>query len=414
MKVLFLEASSGHVVGGSLTGMVHLISGLDRSRYEPVVVLYEDKEVVEELRQLGVRVIVFNKRRLPRDHGLHTNPSYRRVKSVSAVASVLQFVRRAGDFAFETLPTALRLSRVLSAEKPDLVHVCNGYRANLDAIVAARLCRIPCVVHSKGFDKHSFVERGLAGGVAASICMTEAIKSHCVSQGIRPPAYHVIYDGLDLERFKPEKPFGEIRHEFGIEEDGRLVVVVGNLQEWKGQIVVLEALLLLKERIPALTVALVGGVHRSGHDYAERCRRFVEEQGLASRVLFTGARGDVPDVMAAADVVVHSSVRGEPFGRVIIEAMAVGTPVVATRAGGVPEFVHQDKDGLLVEPGDPAALADALVSILENGEVAQALALGGRANAELFSLQRHVDSICAVYDGVIERYHGSPGSGVRA
>ena len=401
MKVLFLEASSGQVVGGSLTGMLELVAGLDRTRYSPTLVLYEEKPVTRQLRAQGIPVRIFSKRRLPKEHALQEKPAYQRAKGYPSVTPLLRGVRAAGTFIFETLPAALRLAAVFRDEQPDLIHVCNGFRGNLDAIVAARIRGIPCVVHCKGFDKHSYFERLFAPGVAAAVCMTVAIEDHCRAEGVRAPEYHVIYDGLDLDRFRPTRDRGDVREELGIAADAPVVGVVGNIQEWKGQHVLLQAMADVVRDVPNAVALVVGGAHRSGRAYADGLRRFVTANGLAKNVVFTGARQDVPDVMNAMDVVVHTSVRGEPFGRVIIEAMSVGRPVIATRAGGVPEFVHDGVDGVLVSPGDAAELAIAVRRLLRDRDLRQQLADGALAAVRNFSLDHHVEEMTRLYDRIM-------------
>ena len=404
MKILFLESSSGQVVGGSLTGMLHLIGGIDRKRYVPTVVLYEEKPVMKQLAARGVRVRVFSKRRLPKEHALQEAPVYQTTKGYPGVTPMLKNLRAAGTFVFETLPAALRLSRILREEAPDIIHVCNGFRGNLDAIVAARICGIPCIVHCKGFDKHSFVERLFAPGVAAAVCMTRAIEDHCKTQKVRPPEYAVIYDGLDLDEFRPTRERSDVREELGIADDVPVVGVVGNIQEWKGQQVLLEAMVDVVKTHPRAVALFVGGAHRSGRSYADGLHRFVEEKGLERNVNFTGAREDVSDLMQCMDVVAHTSIRGEPFGRVIIEGMSVGRPVVATRAGGVPEFVHDGDNGMLVPAGDAQALARMLNRLFEDEELRNRLSRGALRAVQSFSVTHHVGEMVRLYERVAARY----------
>ncbi|MFN2427158.1 MAG: glycosyltransferase [Candidatus Binatia bacterium] len=402
MNVVFLEASSGSVVGGSLTGMLELLRGIDRSRISPAVVLYEHKPCVTNLEAAGIHVSVFGKRRLPKEHALQQKKAYSRAKQRGSVASVLRFFRTTATFLVETLPAALRLRRTLAALHPDLVYVCNGFRGNAEAIVAARLLGVPCVVHSKGFDKFSWVERMLSRSVAGCVSMTRAIEDHCIAGAMSPGFFEVVYDGLDLANFQPRRDAGQVRAELGIPEDAEVAGVVGNLQEWKGQHVLVEAMDLLQKARPRLVALLVGGVHRSGAAYADSLKALAAARGLQSRVLFTGARPDVPDLMNAMDIVVHSSVRGEPFGRVIIEGMAIGKPVVATRAGGVPEFVNDGEDAVLVAPGDAAALATCLDRLLDDASERGRLALAARESAERFALPKHVAAMTAVFERAVE------------
>ncbi|MBI5506852.1 MAG: glycosyltransferase [Deltaproteobacteria bacterium] len=400
MNVVFLEASSGSVVGGSLSGMLELLRGLDRRRISPFVVLYEHKPSTADLVAQGVPVRVFDKRRLPKQHGLEHSASYAKAKQIGAVGALMRGARALATFLVETVPAALRLARLVREARPDLIYVCNGFRGNADAIVAARILRVPCVVHAKGFDKFTFVERMLSRRVALCVSMTKAIEHHCRRGGMRPGAFTVVYDGLDLGAFRPARGAGEVREELAVAADAEVVGVVGNIQQWKGQRVLVDAIDLLRERRPRLVAWLVGGVHRSGLAYAEALRAHLRERGLERRVWLTGSRNDVPDLMAAMDIVVHTSVRGEPFGRVIIEAMAVGRPVIATRAGGVPEFVHEGRDALLTTPGDAAELATAIDRLLGDAGERARLAAAALESVQRFRLDRHVETMCALFEGV--------------
>lgn len=400
MNVAFLEASSGSVVGGSLTGMLELLRGIDRGRIAPFVVLYEEKPVVAELREQGVPVRVVDKRRLPKEHALQSQQAYARAKRIGVFSAVLRAARATATFVLETIPSAWALRAIFREGAVDLVYVCNGFRANADAIVAAISLGKPCVVHAKGFDKFTFVERALSRRVASCVSMTKAIETHCLRGGMRPQQHDVIYDGLDLERFRPRRDRREVRAELGVAEDAELVGVVGNIQEWKGQRVFVDAVARLRSRRPKLVGLIVGGTHRSGAAYAAELRSDVERLGLQERVLFTGARTDVADLMGAMDVLAHTSVRGEPFGRVIIEGMAAGRVVIATRAGGVPEFVRDGEDCVLVTPGDAGELATTLDSVLSDPAHRSRLEAGARISVERFSLAHQVEAMTQLFEEV--------------
>lgn len=414
MNVVFLEASSGSVVGGSLTGMLELLRGIDRTRITPAVVLYEQKSCIPDLEADGIPVSVFHKKRLPKEHSLQERTGYVRAKRVGAFAGLLANARTASTLLLETYPAAFRLSTMLRGYHPDLIYVCNGFRGNADAILASWMLDVPCVVHAKGFDKFSWVERRLSLMVAGCVSMTQAIEDHCRAGGMRPGFFEVVYDGLDLAAFQPKRTSAEVRAELGLAPDDEVVGVVGNVQEWKGQHVLVEALDLLAAARPRLHVLLVGGTHRSGGAYADRLRETVASRGLDGRVHWTGPRADVPDVMNAMDAVVHTSVRGEPFGRVIIEGMAVGKVVVATRAGGVPEFTHDGEDVILVPPGDAGALATALDRVLGDADERARIERGARAAAERFALARHVEAMTAVFTRAAARTRGAESSAGQA
>lgn len=398
VRVLYIESSVGGVMGGSLTGLQHFLRGIDRREYQPVVVLYENKPIEGELVEAGIPVRVFRKQQRGRYHPLQTIGAYQQLRRQPVMGKLLHAARALRIFVQETLPAAVSLVRLCREEKPDLIHLCNGFRANLDGIVAAWLTRIPCVCHVKGFDKYSWLERLFARSVNLGICMTAAVRQHCERQRIKAKRMTVIYDGLDLEGFCPTQDSRAIRGQLGIPLEVPLVGIVGHVQGWKGQAVVIEAIHRVRAIIPEIRCLIVGGVHRNGVQYAEESRRFVEEHGLERNVIFTGFRDDVPNVVGALDILIHASIAPEPFGRVILEGMALGKPVIATDIGGVLELVEDGVTGRLVPPGDPEALATALLELLGDTGLRERLGSNGRIQVlGRFTVEQHVRQICDLY-----------------
>jgi glycosyltransferase involved in cell wall biosynthesis len=149
---------------------------------------------------------------------------------------------------------------------------------------------------------------------------------------------------------------------------------------------------------------VVGGpiYETDGHaGYAEGLHRRTGALGLADRVTFLGARTDVPEILASLDVLVHCPTAPEPLGRVLAEAMAVGRPVVAARSGGIPEVVEEGVTGFLVEPGDVAGFASAVVRLLEDPALRERLGSSGRRRAEArFGVEAHVSAVLDAYRAV--------------
>ncbi len=402
IRVLFVEASCGGVVGGSLTGLYHLIRGLDRSRFEPLMVLYERKDIEAVLQVEEVPVYHVHRRRMPKEHGLLKYETYHRAKGAGAVRAVLQLGRHALRLAVEEAPSAARLACIIRRVRPDVVHLGNGVRANFDAILACWATRTPCVCHVKGFEKYSGRERWAARRVDALVCMTRAVAEHCERSGVRGRRTQVVYDALDEAAFTPQREPAAVRAELGIKNGAPCVGVVGNVQQWKGQAVLVEAMAQVRQTVPEARGLIVGGVHRSGAAYHGRLKERIRELELNESISVTGFRRDVADVISALDVVVHTSVRPEPFGRVILEGMLLGKPVVASAAGGVPELIRDGDTGFLTPPGDAAALAARLVPLLQDAGLRQQV--GARAQRwarAAFSLPRHVAAMAAIYEDLV-------------
>jgi glycosyltransferase involved in cell wall biosynthesis len=397
-SVLFVEASSGGVTGGSLTGLYHLIRGMDRERFRLGMALYESKVIEGDLAALDVTVHHVARRRLPKQHALLGLEGYRKAKSVGAVRSGLSTTRQTARLLAEEIPAALALARVIRRERPDVLHLGNGIRANFDGILAGVLTRTPIVCHVKGFEKYGARERWASRRTTTLVCMTRAILAHCHQHRVCAPDERVVYDAVDEAWLQPRRTATDIRRQIGVPEGVPCVGIAGNIQEWKGQRMLVEALGRLDTATPVHAV-IAGGVHRAGEAYAATVRERVGALGLKQRVHFAGFREDIPDVMNAWDVVVHASVRPEPFGRVILEGMLLGKPVIATAAGGVPELIDHGRTGFLVPPGDVEALAECLRRLLAAPEEGRAIGARARSWArEQFSLSRHVAEMSEIYE----------------
>lgn len=398
IRVLYVEASSGGVVGGSLTGLYHLIRGLDRRRFAAAMVLYERKTIEAELAEIDVPVFHVSRRRLPKEHPLQRYDGYHRARQSRGIRSFMQIARQGLRIGLEEFPAALRIARWIRRFRADVVHLGNGIRANFDGILACLLTGTPCVCHVKGFEKYGDRERWAASRLASIVCMTEAVREHCEANGIHSPRTVVVYDALDESGFRPRHSPSAVRAELGVPEATPCAGVVGNIQEWKGQLVFVEAMAQVHAAVPGARGLIIGGVHRAGGAYHERLQQRLRELRLTDVVRITGFRTDIADVMNALDVVVHSSVRAEPFGRVILEGMLLGKPVVATAAGGVPELIADGETGYLTPPGDAARLAERLTPLLQ--DASRRRQMGQRAQAwarDRFSLDRHVAMMSEIY-----------------
>src|SRR5262249_55821912 len=200
----------------------------------------------------------------------------------------------------------------------------------------------------------------------------EAVASIVRAAGIPADRVVAIGPGLDTSRFHPNISGVAVRAELGLH--GPAVGLVANIRGSKGHAYFLEAARIVLRARPDTTFLIVGdGI---GFDDV---RRRVKEMELDSRVIMTGFRRDVPEVMAALDVLVLPSIKSEAMSQVIPQALAVGTPVVGTTVGGTPELVRDGETGRLVPPADAPALAAAILDLL--GEPARARALAHRGQA---------------------------------
>ena len=201
--------------------------------------------------------------------------------------------------------------------------------------------------------------------------------------------------GIDPARFHPGVSGRVVREELGL--TGRAVGLVANLRGSKGHRFFLDAAREVLFHAPDTRFLIVGdGIG------AEDIRRRVREMGLDAHVIMTGFRHDIPEVMAALDVLVLPSIKSEASSQVIPQALAVGTPVVATTVGGSPELITDGTTGRLVPPADAGALADAILSLLRDPAAAAAMAeAGGALVRARYTLDAAMARTVSVYDELL-------------
>ena len=210
----------------------------------------------------------------------------------------------------------------------------------------------------------------------------------------------VIHNGISPHPFDDvnEGQVEALRQELGLQ--GKTTVgVFGRLAPWKGQHILLEAV----AKLPGLHAVIVGDALFGEQDYVERLRSRSQSDDLKGRVHMLGFRRDIPILMKLAHVIAHTSTAPEPFGRVIVEGMLAGRPVIATRAGGALEIVDDGENGLLVTPGDSEDLSRCITRLYSDPEFAEKIASSGRKKAtKHFSIDTMVNSI----DRIIETRSG--------
>ncbi len=386
-RILFVEASVGGVLGGSLTGILQLIDRLDRGRFAPSLLLYQEKEVIPQLEASGVPV-----------HVLPPQPGWLADGGRGRLGRALLRVRETGSVV---LPRSRAVLAHLQSARPDIVYLANGVSPNVDALVAAARAGIPTLVHEKGFRRIGPRERVMSRWIDTFVGMTDLVTAHARARGVHARRHLTIYDGIDCEQFAPGGG-AAVRRELGIRPDAPVVGIVGHIQGWKGQDLVVQAMAQLRDRHPELRCLIVGGVHRQGAEYAERMRARIAAEGLAEQVILTGARRDVAACLDAMDIAIHASTNPEPFGRVLIEAMALERPLIAPREGGPLEIVVDGETGLLIPPRDAAALATAIDRLVADPDLRRRMGAAARARVDaVFDIRHHVRAMEAVFEEML-------------
>lgn len=223
------------------------------------------------------------------------------------------------------------------------------------------LSRARCITDPLGTRGRAFIFKH---GCSNIIADASAIKRHLVrDHGIDAAKIEVIGSAVDLEKFKPTRDRLKFRRDIGVAPDAPLIGNIGMIRPDKGQLVLVEAARLVLEKRPDARFVIVGqgtGILQRGI----HVRNAIDRAGLTEKILMPGYRWDTPDIYAACDMIVIASLRTEASPIVLREAFASARPVIATRVGDIPEILEDGCNGLLVEPGDPRALASAILQFI--------------------------------------------------
>jgi glycosyltransferase involved in cell wall biosynthesis len=383
-RILYVEGNEDHTVGGSHQALHDTIRYLDRDRYEPVALFYQDNMFRPRLEALGVEVLLYQQERA---HEWKVRTSGR------WLAKHLDFIG-----------AILRRRRFLRTHRINLVHLNNALEVGGDDwLPAAWLCGIPVVASLMGpAERHG---RVLGRWLRRRIDHVFAISKHIAetARAVPLPASRIslVHLGVDTDAIRQarRRTRAEVRRELGISASGDpvLFVMVGNIRQWKGQHVVISALGALAPAERARThVAFVGDVDQGSRHYLEALQATLRRDGTESSVSWMGFREDRADFFAAADVAIHASVLPEPFGLVLVEALALGTPVIASAAGG-PCDILTSETGWLFPPGNADALAAIMREILADPGAIIARGARAPARAEHFRADQMAAGIMEVY-----------------
>jgi glycosyltransferase involved in cell wall biosynthesis len=361
-RVLFLDHTAA--LGGAELCLLDVAAHLrDRS----VVALMADGPFRERLSARGVRTVV-----------LQEAASLQRVKRESRVP---------GPGAVSAvLGTARAVTRL--ARDYDLLYA-NSQKAFIVACASAVFARKPVLWHLHDIldpDVFSRINIGidvlLANHVATRvIANSQATANALRARGGTRARVDVVYNGVDPAAYDrvTDADVSDMRASLGL-GSAPVLGLFGRIAPWKGQHVAIRALGLLRDHAN-VQLLIVGDALFGEQAYAEEMRALVAQLGLGARVHFLGFRSDVPVLMRAVDVLVHTSTAPEPFGRVIAEGMLAERPVIATAGGGASEIVKAGATAWQVQPDDPAALASAIREVLASPARAREIAAAGRADA---------------------------------
>lgn len=361
---------------GSQYSMLQLLQGLDKNGYAPYVVIGKNGPMVDELKKAEIPVFITNI-----DIWLHACYSRR-------WRDVLGTLRRIPFYVFT-------IAKIILKYKIDVVY--SNTVASLSGGVAARLTGKPHIWHIREKinlnSKNNPIIPEYIIYKAVSLFSTILVTNthhmkEVLSKGIRKHI-NVVHNGVDLRRFSaPVKPF--FRSEIGIKKSTPLIAIIGSVSTNKGQDIFIEAAKMIKKKILDTAFVIVGS---GSPQFIDQLKEDVTNAGMQKDIHFLGWRADVDKILAEIDLLILAS-EHEPFGKVIIEAMAAGKPVVATRSGGPEEIIVHECTGLLVPVSDAGAMAEATLRILKNEALAKTYGTEGRKRVhQLFSEEKYISEM---------------------
>jgi len=407
IRILYIQKPPG---GGTATGLYDLVKGMDSDVYEPIVLFLKPNIYFDKFKKLGVQVLKFNNW----SHApIENSPTvYKRdiAVSLSKISSRLGVIYTTLKQFYllirNDLSVAHKISRVIKSLNVNIVHHNDNLPADRAAVLGAIFAKVPQVCHIRTLKRLSYVEKCLSQFVQAFIYMSKSIENLYIKEGISPQKGQVIYDPFNINEYEDieAKEISEIRSEFGIKNSERLVCNVGRIVRWKGQHVFLKAFADIIKTEPRAKAIIVGSTDKTADErnYFAELKNMVRKSGLVNHVIFTGFRSDIPRIMASSDIIVHSSTNPEPFGRVIVEGMLAGKPVVATAAGGVLDIIDDGVTGLLVPVKNSAAMATVLLDLLKNPQFEKRISDKAKeAAVKRFNVSQHIEAIQKIYHEIV-------------
>lgn len=396
IKVVYCEHNLDGTVGGSYYSLLYLVSNLSRNRFSPTVVFYSDHGLISAFRSAGVETLIW-RQAMPFTFGSRLRDRNR------WLGLPLLLLQKAVNVGWTFIMPALTKAWFLWRNNFQIVHLNNGVLYNHDWMLAAQLTRRRCVTHERGiYHSYSAVAKYFAKRLDAVICISAAVRKQLHECGVDFGNLVTIHNGLDPAALKFDTSPVALRQQYGVPEDAVVVGMLGNILWWKGQDTLIRAIAEVRRRRPYVWCLFVGDVAPSDRPYESSLRELIDRLNLKDRIVFTGFQKNVADFLRMFDIAVHASISPEPFGRVVLEAMACRKPFIGSHAGAIPELVEEGRTGLTFAPGDANALARAIEQLI--ADPIEAGRMGERAYERLvsqFHITRNTEATERLYEQII-------------
>lgn len=340
-KIFYCETSNDGTVGGSHSCMYNLIRYSDRSKFEFTVGVFSENQYIQKYHDLGIEVVI-----------MPIVPSRRSGWFITR--KFINWYHR--EYELERF-----LLSYINKNKFNILMMNNTIYESKNFLSVGSRLGLPVVAYERGIMKYRPEHIVASEHVDASIAVSNAIMKNLSEYKFRSKKMELIYDGIDPDLYKGPFERSKIKKDLNISGDSKVIGIVGNIRMWKGQKYFIEAITILAKKYPELYGLIIGGWSDVDLEYVESLRQAVDDESLSHRIFFLGYRKDTPALLSILDVFVHASIQPEPFGMVLLEAMAAKVPVVATRLGGPIEIFDGGKCGILVRPENADEIAEGCI-----------------------------------------------------
>ena len=388
-SVLFLEHCIDHTVGGSHYCLLEICRQFVSREIRCVVVFYESNDLVDEFKQAGAEVVFLE------PHQTWDG------KGSGSRSLVVRIISGLGKRFRMLVIRPMMWRRVLKRHEVDVLHLNNTFSHDLDSVVGAWISGVPVVAHVRGIQ--TSVSRSsvwFGNRIAAVVAISRAVRQRILDLGIAERQIRLVYDGISPDRIGSQRSNEDVRDLHGIPPEAPIIGLVGNVKRWKGQEVLVRAFGAVAKDYPEARCLIVGAI--ADDNYYQSVVEISRKAGVEDRVIFAGYQKNVGDYLACCDIFVHSSIEPEPFGIVILEAMSLSIPVVATSIGAPREIIKDNDSGLLFDPSDVSSLESALRRLLSDPDLMRQLGESGNKRFnDKFTSEINSRALIAIYDDVL-------------
>jgi glycosyltransferase involved in cell wall biosynthesis len=369
IRILYIEENRDGTTGGSHACLLDIIRALDKTKVFPLVMFYEENRLLNDFKAETAQVFIYNRpkaiqfRNLPNDFFLIKIPRIFYNLFLTYIMPLIYFIY------------------FIIRHKIQIIHLNNTVFAGLIWAIAAKITRTKIIAHERTrLAQIHFINKFHHRLFDYILGMSKSSEFYLKSYNINLNKYSTFYDRVDVDKFRlnATKSRKEVRKEFNLNTEQPCIGIVGNLQRWKGQLTIIDAVCRLINKYPELTCLLIGDSSKKTLDdiaFYQEINSKIHTNNLQKNIILTGHRTDIPDLLNALDIFIHASISPEPYGLVVLEAMAMGKAIIASNEGGPVEMIVNNKSGLLIQPNNSEILAESIDLLLSDKQKRQEMGI---------------------------------------